>query len=156
MQREICSRVVHTPPLACLQWNQTGRCIPSWLDRTGFKNTAADTAATSMSQVHFHNQGSPWGKRLCGTSVTNNIAPKYLKDEEGAQWGVNFKLACVAETRRRNFSVAKSMGVLVNDLLGQNLVLICIITGAHKVGSRCSRGWGGDSFRKPRCANVLV
>lgn len=63
---------------------------------------------------------------------------------------------CIAEARRRKFSLAKSMGVLVNDLLGQDLASIYTITGAHEVGSCSSRGCGGDSFRKPRYASVLA
>lgn len=62
---------------------------------------------------------------------------------------------CIAEAKR-NCNISKSMGVLVNDLLGQNLALIYVITGAQKVGSRSSRGCRDDSFRKPRCASVLV
>lgn len=70
---------------------------------------------------------------------------------------MDFKLSCVAEAGRRNFSIAKLMGIFVDDLLGQNLVLIYIITGVHKVGLRCSRGWGGVIvLEKTRGANVLV
>lgn len=48
------------------------------------------------------------------------------------------------------------MGVLANDLSGQNLALICIITGVRRVGSLCSGGWGVIVLEKPKCANVLV
>lgn len=68
---------------------------------------------------------------LCGRALTNTISPKYLKDNEAAQQGVNFKLSCIAEGGTKNFILAKSVGILVNDLLGQNLALIYVIPGVR-------------------------
>lgn len=40
-----------------------------------------------MSQVHFHNQGSPSGKLFVADTPHNCIFPEYLEDKEAAQQG---------------------------------------------------------------------
>lgn len=71
---------------------------------------------------------------------------------------MNFKLARIAEAGRRNFSIVKLVEFWPVIYLGQDLALVYIITGVHKVGSPCSRD-RGDRFRKAdiqTCANILV
>lgn len=84
--------------------------------------------------------------------ISNERYGQNTEKTEAAHQGVNF----IAEPGRRYFSIARLMGDLVSDLLGQNLALIYIITGFHRAGSRCLRGQGVIGLEKLSWCNLKV